>query len=147
MMEKRFERFAAAVLEMNRYLQRIKEQEMRRFGLRSAHTMCIFYLGQHPEGLTVTQLTEICREDKAAVSRNLSELSWMGLVSCSAPPDRRVYRDPYRLTERGTEIAAQVEARVSDALSACGRGLTEAQRDNFYTAAQIIISNLEDYAE
>ena len=71
----------------------------------------------------------------------------MGLVSCSAPPDRRVYRDPYRLTERGTEIAAQVEARVSDALSACGRGLTEAQRDNFYTAAQIIISNLEDYAE
>lgn len=147
MMEKRFERFAAAVLEMNRYLQRIKEQEMRRFGLRSAHTMCIFYLGQHPEGLTVTQLTEICREDKAAVSRNLSELSRMGLVSCSAPPDRRVYRDPYQLTERGTEIAAQVEARVSDALSACGRGLTEAQRDNFYTAAQIIISNLEDYAE
>ena len=147
MMEKRFERFAAAVLEMNRYLQRIKEQEMRRFGLRSAHTMCIFYLGQHPEGLTVTQLTEICREDKAAVSRNLSELSRMGLVSCSAPPDRRVYRDPYRLTERGTEIAAQVEAQVSDALSACGRGLTEAQRDNFYTAAQIIISNLEDYAE
>lgn len=147
MMEKRFERFAAAVLEMNRYLQRIKEQEMRRFGLRSAHTMCIFYLGQHPEGLTVTQLTEICREDKAAVSRNLSELSRMRLVSCSAPPDRRVYRDPYRLTERGTEIAAQVEARVSDALSACGRGLTEAQRDNFYTAAQIIISNLEDYAE
>lgn len=147
MMENRFERFAAAVLEMNRYLQRIKEQEMRRFGLRSAHTMCIFYLGQHPEGLTVTQLTEICREDKAAVSRNLSELSRMGLVSCSAPPDRRVYRDPYRLTERGTEIAAQVEARVSDALSACGRGLTEAQRDNFYTAAQIIISNLEDYAE
>lgn len=147
MMEKRFERFAAAVLEMNRYLQRIKEQEMRRFGLRSAHTMCIFYLGQHPEGLTVTQLTEICREDKAAVSRNLSELSRMGLVSCSAPPDRRVYRDPYRLTERGKEIAAQVEARVSDALSACGRGLTEAQRDNFYTAAQIIISNLEDYAE
>lgn len=147
MMEKRFERFAAAVLEMNRYLQRIKEQEMRRFGLRSAHTMCIFYLGQHPEGLTVTQLTEICREDKAAVSRNLSELSRMGLVSCSAPPDRRVYRDPYRLTEQGKEIAAQVEARVSDALSACGRGLTEAQRDNFYTAAQIIISNLEDYAE
>lgn len=147
MMEKRFERFAAAVLEMNRYLQRIKEQEMRRFGLRSAHTMCIFYLGQHPEGLTVTQLTEICREDKAAVSRNLSELSRMGLVSCSAPPDRRVYRDPYRLTERGKEIAAQVEARASDALSACGRGLTEAQRDNFYTAAQIIISNLEDYAE
>ena len=36
MMEKRFERFAAAVLEMNRYLQRIKEQEMRRFGLRNS---------------------------------------------------------------------------------------------------------------
>ena len=72
MMEKRFERFAAAVLEMNRYLQRIKEQEMRRFGLRSAHTMCILYQGQHPEGLTITQLTESCRENKAAVSRKLS---------------------------------------------------------------------------
>lgn len=146
-MEKRFERFAAAVLEMNRYLQRIKEQEMRRFGLRSAHAMCIFYLGQYPEGLTVTQLTDICREDKAAVSRNLSELSRLGLVSCSAPPDRRVYRDPYRLTERGMEIAAQVDRRVAEALDSCGRGLTEAQRDNFYAAAQIIISNLEEYAE
>ena len=45
-MENRFEKFSIAVLELNRYLQKIKDQEMRKFGLRSAHTMCVFYLGQ-----------------------------------------------------------------------------------------------------
>ena len=38
-MENRFEKFSIAVLELNRYLQKIKDQEMRKFGLRSAHTM------------------------------------------------------------------------------------------------------------
>ena len=74
-MDHRFETFSLSILELNRYLQKIKELEMKQFGLKASHTMCLYYLGQHPEGLTATQLTELCKEDKAAVSRCLSQLS------------------------------------------------------------------------
>ena len=137
-MENRFEKFSIAVLELNRYLQKIKDQEMRKFGLRSAHTMCVFYLGQHPEGLTVTQLSEICREDKAAVSRCLSQLAQRELVVSDAPRNLRAYR---RI------LAKQVDERVAEALRWGGKGLTEEQRESFYASAQIILDNLSRYQE
>lgn len=84
-MDHRFETFSLSILELNRYLQKIKELEMKQFGLKASHTMCLYYLGQHPEGLTATQLTELCKEDKAAVSRCLSQLSDRQLVVCEQP--------------------------------------------------------------
>ena len=146
-MENRFEKFSIAVLELNRCLQRIKDLEMRKFGLRSAHTMCVFYLGQHPQGLTVTQLSEICREDKAAVSRCLSQLAQRELVVSYAPRNLRAYRNPYRLTEKGRLLAKQMDERVAEALRWGGRGLTEEQRETFYASAQIILDNLSHYPE
>ena len=146
-MENRFEKFSIAVLELNRCLQRIKDLEMRKFGLRSAHTMCVFYLGQHPEGLTVTQLSEICREDKAAVSRCLSQLAQRELVVSYAPRNLRAYRNPYRLTEKGRLLAKQMDERMAEALRWGGRGLTEEQRETFYASAQIILDNLSHYPE
>ncbi len=48
-MDHRFETFSLSILELNRYLQKIKELEMKQFGLKASHTMCLYYLGQHPE--------------------------------------------------------------------------------------------------
>lgn len=146
-MENRFEKFCAAVLELSRCLQRIKDQEMRRFGLRSSHTMCVFYLGRHPEGLTVTQLSSLCREDKGAVSRCLSELVRRELACCDAPQNRRVYRNPFRLTEKGRRLAKQMDELVAEALRQGGKGLTEEQRETFYETAQVILKNLEAYQD
>ena len=46
-MDHRFETFSLSILELNRYLQKIKELEMKQFGLKANHTMCLYYLGQH----------------------------------------------------------------------------------------------------
>lgn len=104
-MDHRFETFSLSILELNRYLQKIKELEMKQFGLKASHTMCLYYLGQHPEGLTATQLTELCKEDKAAVSRCLSQLSDRQLVVCEQPADhKRSYRSRYMLTVQGRSV-------------------------------------------
>ena len=124
-MDHRFETFSLSILELNRYLQKIKELEMKQLGLKASHTMCLYYLGQHPEGLTATQLTELCKEDKAAVSRCLSQLSDRQLVVCEQPADhKRSYRSRYMLTVQG---------------------LTEERRRDFYGALAIISENLSDY--
>ncbi len=145
-MDHRFETFSLSILELNRYLQKIKELEMKQFGLKASHTMCLYYLGQHPEGLTATQLTELCKEDKAAVSRCLSQLSDRQLVVCEQPADhKRSYRSRYMLTVQGRSVVSGIQTRIKEALSYGGRGLTEERRRDFYGTLAIISENLSDY--
>ena len=71
-MQDRFERFVVSITELHRYLQKLKELEMGQMDLKAGYTMCLYYLGKHPEGLTATQLTELCKEDKVPVFRRRS---------------------------------------------------------------------------
>ena len=103
-MQDRFERFVVSITELHRYLQKLKELEMGQMDLKAGYTMCLYYLGKHPEGLTATQLTELCKEDKAAISRTLSQLSSKGLVSCELPEHKRSYRT---LSDRRRQYCSQ----------------------------------------
>lgn len=143
----RFETFTGSILELNRCLQRIKDMEMRPFGLRSNHVMCLYHLGKNPEGLTVTQLADCCREDKGAVSRCISQLLRRGLVCGDFPESKRSYRTKLRLTEEGWELVSQLYARVDAAMAGGGDGLTEEQRSTLYTVLETIINNLSRYIE
>ena len=128
-MDHRFETFSLSILELNRYLQKIKELEMKQFGLKASHTMCLYYLGQHPKGLTATQLTELRQ-----------------LVVCEQPADhKRSYRSRYMLTVQGRSVVSGIQTRIKEALSYGGRGLTEERRRDFYGTLAIISENLSDY--
>lgn len=144
-MEDRFGVFTLSVAELNRLLRKIKERKMGELGLQGNHTMCLYYLGAHPEGLTATELVSRCKEDKAAVSRTLARLAEAGLIACDPPGDKRSYRTRYRLTGRGTEIVKEVNARIEDAVFNGGSGLSEEQRAVFYDALDRILRNLTDY--
>ena len=76
----RFSAFVGGITECYKYIQRIKAAEMTEFGLKGTHVMCLFYLAQNPEGLTAAQLCALCQEDKAAISRTLSELAEKGFL-------------------------------------------------------------------
>ena len=73
-------------------------------GLKSRLYHVSVLSGKAPGGLTATQLTELCKEDKAAISRTLSQLSSKGLVSCELPEHKRSYRTLYYLTEEGNTV-------------------------------------------
>ena len=70
----RFEMLTTGIAQIQKKIQKIKRLKMNSFGLKGAHVMCIYYLYQNPEGLTAADLSRKCVEDKAAVSRILSEL-------------------------------------------------------------------------
>ena len=71
----RFETFVTTISTIHRYMQKIKSTEMKTLGLKGTHVMCLYSLGKHPEGLTATQLCRLCGEDKAAISRAITELT------------------------------------------------------------------------
>ena len=141
----RFDTFAGSILELNRYLQKLKELEMKPFGLRGNHVMCLYHLGKNPQGLTVTELAGVCREDKAAISRCVAHLLQQGLISGDFPENKRSYRTRLTLTDSGRELVEQIYQRVDAALVGGSTGMTQQQRDNFYATMELIINNLSQY--
>ena len=109
--------------------------------------LCLYYLGEHAEGLTQPMLCTLCREDKAAVSRSLSDLSERGLAVCEYPEGKRAYRSVWRLTEEGTHTAARLNRRIRHAFRVGGKTVSEEQEAAFYEALDLILGNLSEYAE
>lgn len=144
-MKTRFEAFAGSIIELNRNIHKIKDIEMKKLKLKGNHAMCLYYLGQHEEGLTATELTSFCKEDKSAISRCLHQLNEKELVSCDRYEKKRSYRTRLHLTEEGKKIAAKINERIEVALFTGGDGLTEEQRRNFYDSMEIIKNNLSRY--
>ena len=113
-MQDRFERFVVSITELHRYLQKLKELEMGQLDLKAGYTMCLYHLGKHPEGLTATQLTELCKEDKAAISRTLSQLSAKGAAA------KQAFLPYFILSDRGRQHCSQ-KNRFPDLLSTGSR--------------------------
>ncbi|MCM1157528.1 MAG: MarR family transcriptional regulator [Bacteroidales bacterium] len=141
-MIERFELFTTTIGQIYKNLQRIKMQEMAEFQLKGAHVMCLFELNRNKDGLTVTQLSQLCGEDKAAVSRTVSDLVKRGLVTTDS---KKKYRAPILLTAKGQSTADRVDEMVTEAVLAGSDGLTDAERTVFYHALTKISENLKNY--
>ncbi len=139
----RFEIFTTTITQIYKNLQKIKMQEMADLELRGIHVMCLFQLNRHPEGLTVTQLSSLCGEDKAATSRTVSDLIQKGLINTDT---EKKYRAPIILTENGRNIANQIDKQAAQAVEAVGKGLTNEERETLYKALTIISENLKNYS-
>ena len=143
-MIQRFDAFVSGITACYKYIQRIKSLEMTEFGLKGTHVMCLFYLREHPEGLTAAQLCSRCAEDKAAISRTVSELRERGFITSLS---KKNYRAPLRLTEMGREIADRFDQLIHDWVTVGGDGLSELQRSDFYQALSTISENLRTRVE
>ena len=142
-MIQRFERFVIAITQIYRSIQKIKSQEMASLGLKGTHVMCLFQLRQHPEGLTAARLTQLCEEDKAAVSRALSELEKQGLTAVAETPGQRRYRVPITLTEKGMQMADRMDQKIMRAVCQGAQGYSEEERTVFYRVLLQVAENLQ----
>lgn len=143
-MIQRFETFVLSINRIYRCIQKIKSQEMTELGLKGTHVMCLFQLRQNRDGLTSAELSALCLEDKAAVSRAVSRLEELGLVRFQSSADKRRYRSKIRLTDAGSRVAEKMMTLIERAVQKGGAGLSDAQREAFYDALAVIARNLSD---
>lgn len=143
-MNQRFDAFVTGITVCYKYIQRIKSAEVNDLGLKGAHVMCMFYLKQHPDGLTSSQLCALCAEDKAAVSRTVSFLRSQGYVYSEGPKN---YRAVLHLTPAGRAVADQFDELIADWVSAGGQGLSDQERRDFYRSLNLIANNLRSKME
>lgn len=142
-MEDRFENFTTLVLQFNRYIQKIKALEMKKFNLHASHTMILYLLYKNPNGLTPYELVQLSKEDKAQVSRAMSYLIKEGYITKPNETTNR-YKLHYTLTPKGQEVSKEVVSRVDHALLVASQGLSDEKRNSLYESLNIIMKNLSE---
>jgi len=141
-MIERFEKFTRDVATASKCIAKIKAYEMKRFGLRGGAVMCLFFIGKHSEGLTPTELSELCGEDKAGISRTLSHLREKNYVEIF--DEGKKYRARYRITERGKAVCDALTEAINRVVADAGDELSDKERDSFYKTFGIIVEKLRE---
>lgn len=142
----RFEKFTVLINCIVRGIHKIKSEEMSKFGLKSTHVSCIYYLYREGEGLTAKELCDVCGEDKAAISRAIDFLERNGYITCESKFEKR-YKSPILLTEKGIELGKAVSFKIGEILEKASSGLDEEKRKVLYEGLTLVCDNLQKLCE
>ena len=142
----RYERFSYFLSATSRSLQKLERDEMEKQGLKGACAQYLVALYRSDNGLTASQLCDLCDKDKAAVSRMITELESRGLVF-RIGNNNNFYRARVLLTDAGKKAALKVCQLVNSAVMSIGTELTEEQRASFYDCFEILSKRLEELSK
>ena len=137
----RFERFSVVISEISRHWHKITTDEMETRGLKGTHSIYLTTLYRFPEGVTATQLCDLCGKDKSDVSRMMAIMEQKGLVTKEGV-NQNMYRGVFKLTDEGREAAEFVRRRAALAVQMAGSELTDEQRTAMYEALELILNRL-----
>lgn len=139
----RFEQFTGSIAAIAHHIHKIQRDEMEKLGLKGTYTQYLLALEQHPDGLTAAQLCKLYEADKGAVSRILSELEGHGLISRIGSS----YRAKLVLTQQGRQIAHLVSQRVILATELANSGISNRDREIFYSVLKHFSTNIESISK
>ena len=142
----RYQIFTDLILSLSRLIQKIKNEEMANFDLKGNQVQCIFILHSAGRDLTMTELCELCHEDKSAMSRTIRELTTRKLVYSIEKADQK-YKNPISLTKEGEEFAKFVTERIGSISQLAILGVSNADRTITYSTLSRISDNLERFCE
>ena len=128
--EDRYINFSITIEQIAKNLQRLKNEKMALFGLRSVHVTCLVRLGREKNGITGAELAECCEVDKSLISRVIGELEEKGYV-CYEVCDKK-YRRRIFLTDAGVRVLDEVRHILDDTVGAVRGDVSDAEVDTFY---------------
>ena len=141
----RFKTFTVLIAKISRSIRKIKNEEMTELGLKSPHVSCLYYLYKE-ESLTAKELSDICDEDKAAISRSILTLEKLGYLSCESESKKR-YKAPLVLTEQGRVVAQKIAEKIDSVLDFVSDAILEDERAKFYENLNSVCENLQKFCE
>lgn len=142
----RFEDFVQNIASIQKSLQKIKTREMADFGLKGSHVMVLHALTLHEDGLTASELSRSSREDKAAVSRIVTDLSGKKLIHIEDNPQGNRYRAVIYLTDEGKRVTEAMEEKIKQAVCDVAKGYSHEEQTVFRKILKQLADNLEDAA-
>ena len=145
-MQDRFKTFTVLIDKLKRCVRKIKNEEVAEYGLKSPHVSCLYYLYISKEPLTAKEIEEICEEDKASVSRSIEYLEENGYL-VGGEKNRKRYKIPLELTEKGRAVAEGISKKIDSVLSRTNDGLSSEELDIMYRALTVVCENLQSICD
>ncbi len=143
MQTERFVMFINRIDAMQKYLRRIRAALGADMDMKGVHTLWVYLLSSYPEGLTSAEIAEVCSVDRSLVSREIEMLKENGIVELQDANGRRVYNSTVRLTEKGKNIASEIEAGALRVQNAVDVGITEEELSIFYGITEKMCANFK----
>lgn len=142
----RFKTFTVAISEIWQHWNKIAADEMKHYQMKGAYAVYLVILHSNPDGVTSTQLGEMSNRDKAEISRAVSDMEKSGMIKREIV-HKNSYRALLKLTEKGSIAAEKVQKRAMLAVEEGGKGISDADRENFYHCLLTIAANLKNLSE
>lgn len=147
MESKRFRRFVLLVDGIHKSVQKIKYNNAPDFGVKGVHTLWVYELLCHPEGMTASELANESMIDRSLISREIERLKEIGYIETDDNNGKRNYNTKIRLTERGREVAASIGEIAMDVQTRANAGISESDLEGFYRTLEKLNQNLAEIAE
>ena len=144
--ENRYQTFTGLILSLSRSIQRIKNAEMAHYGLKGKQVQCLFSLYSKPGGASMSDLADLCGEDRAALYRTIQELTARGLVYTDEKSAKK-YKKLIKLTEKGRQMAEIVTSRIAEIVGMAGADLHGSDREILYDSLSGIAHTLDQICQ
>ena len=89
--------------------------------------------------MSLKDLCDVCRDDKANISRSLRLLVEKGYLK----PDT-LLQNKFVLTDSGSRLTEMLEKRIEAVIAEASRGLTDKSRKIMYDGLDLICENLSN---
>ncbi len=132
-MQSAFETFSLSIEQIGKNIRKYKDGQAAELGLRGIHVMVLHQLSKSGEGMTAAGLSRACGVNRAFVSRVVSELLSLSLVSYADPTTERPYRTRLQLTECGDKTVERMNRRIEEAVAALGADISARDMAIFYS--------------
>ena len=144
-MEERFRTFTVLITKLYRAIRKIKNEETEEYGLTNPHVSCLYYLYKE-KSLTLTELVDICLEDKAVLSKATTYLENKCLIICDSNQKKR-YNSYFKLTDKGLIVAKSIAGKIDNILDYASADIDNNDRDIMYKSLKSISERLDNFCK
>lgn len=132
---------------MHKCISKIKSDLAVDPAIKSVHTLWLYELLKHKNGLTSTEIAEKSNIDRSLVSRELSALMHGGYIKTEPQAGKRGYNARIRLTEKGLVTAERIAEAALEIQTSAGLGIDPAELVAFYSTLEKLSANLTGITE
>ena len=148
MVSDRFYTFVLLIGGVHKCISQLKFDFAPSLGVKSVHIFWVYELYTHPEGLTAAELANRSIISRSLVSREIECLLEKGYVEIheNAKGKRKNYNARITLTEKGKELAADIQGKAKTVQAKVNRGISEEELTAFYSTLDKLYKNLQEAA-
>jgi DNA-binding MarR family transcriptional regulator len=139
----RFEKFILLIDSVHKQINKIKQDVSPCDSVKSVHTMWLYELLRHPEGMTAAEIASTTGIDRSLVSREIRALIATGLIEY---PDGEAggYNSRIVLTDEGEDVARKLCAAALDIQAKASACVSAEELCTFYSVLSRINASLSD---